>query len=121
MEQKKGKILLVDDHGDTGKVFQMLLERQGYHVKIAFNVKGAMDAAALDHYDLLISDIGLPDGTGLDLMRSLREKQDIKGIALSGFGMDEDIEKSHDAGFSEHLTKPVNFQKLKAAVEQLLT
>jgi CheY-like chemotaxis protein len=113
-------ILLVDDHGDTSKVFQMLLERRGYAVSVASSVAQALELAKGQVFDLLISDIGLPDGTGLDIMRKLREVRDIPGIALSGFGMEEDRQRSHEAGFSEHLTKPVNFQKLYDAVQRLI-
>ena len=71
-------------------------------------------------FDLVISDIGLPDGTGHQLMVALKAKYpDLKGIALSGYGMDEDVRLSHEAGFDVHLTKPVHFASLTAAIHQL--
>jgi CheY-like chemotaxis protein len=70
-------------------------------------------------FDLLISDIGLPDGSGLDLMRLLLQRRPIKGIALSGFGMEEDVKKSKEAGFYEHLIKPINFNRLESAIRDL--
>ena len=72
-------------------------------------------------FDLLISDIGLPDGTGLDVMQHLRARQGIKGIALSGFGMEEDLRRSRDAGFSRHLTKPINLQTLQQTIDEVLS
>jgi CheY-like chemotaxis protein len=68
----------------------------------------------------LISDIGLPDGTGLDLMKTLKGDRPIKGIALSGFGMEEDVRRSREAGFHMHLIKPVSFQKLNEAIDELM-
>jgi DNA-binding response OmpR family regulator len=69
--------------------------------------------------DLVISDIGLPDGTGLQLMTALKDKYRIKGIALSGYGMEEDVRRSREAGFDVHLTKPVHFSSLSAAIHNL--
>jgi hypothetical protein len=70
-------------------------------------------------FDLLVSDIGLPDGTGMDVMRHMRKNTQLKGIALSGFGQDEDLRQSREAGFETHLTKPVNFQMLRDVIERL--
>jgi CheY-like chemotaxis protein len=95
-----------------------LLERLGYRVTTAHTVAAALDAFGRGRFDLVISDIGLPDGSGLELMRELRCQREIRGIALSGFGMEEDVRKSKEAGFLEHLTKPVNFQKLDAVIRQ---
>ena len=72
-------------------------------------------------FDLVISDVGLPDGSGLDLMSRLRERYSLSGIALSGFGMDEDRAASEAAGFAEHLTKPVDVERLRNAIERLMT
>jgi DNA-binding response OmpR family regulator len=70
---------------------------------------------------LLISDVGLPDGSGLDLMKALRDAQGMKGIALSGFGTDEDVAASAAAGFAAHITKPVDWDRLRAEIEKLTT
>jgi CheY-like chemotaxis protein len=118
---KETMILVVEDHADTATVMKLLLERKGYRVHIARCMKEALAWAADNHFNLLISDIGLPDGSGLDLMRALREQGDVKGIALSGFGMEEDIRNSIEAGFAEHITKPVSYQRLREAIERLLT
>jgi two-component system CheB/CheR fusion protein len=117
------RILLVDDHEDTSRAMARLLEQLGYDVATADSVHAALDASQQRPFDLLISDIGLPDGSGLDLMRQLlhRAGRPIKAVALSGFGMDEDIRKSKDAGFAEHLTKPVSFPQLQEVIHRLTT
>ena len=116
------RILLVDDHEDTNRAMGRLLRRLGYNVQTAGSVQDALSAAESDPpFDLLISDIGLPDGSGLQLMEELLKRRPIKGIALSGFGMEEDVKKSKQAGFYEHLTKPINFKRLETAIKQLTT
>jgi len=119
-EQIPRRILLVDDHADTSSVMKLLLERRGYSVDTAWDVASGLEHARTREYDLLISDIGLPDGSGLDLMRAIRAFKPLPGIALSGFGMEDDIRRSHEAGFSEHLIKPVNFQALQDAIQRVL-
>src|SRR5207253_11307985 len=94
------RILLVDDHQDTCIALERLLVRRGHLVAAAHNVRSAMEAAARNSFDLLISDIALPDGTGTELMTYLRAMSPLPGIAISGFGMNGDIEKSIDAGFA---------------------
>ncbi len=118
-EQRSLRILIVDDHADTSRVMQLLLERRGYVVQTASTLQSAFDTAIQNDYDLLISDIGLPDGSGLDLMRRLQERKPMLGVALSGFGMEEDIQKSIEAGFVEHLTKPVNFKQLQEVIHRI--
>ena len=66
-----------------------------------------------------LSDLGLPDGSGLDLMRELAGRTALRGIALSGYGMEEDVRQSLEAGFAKHLTKPVNLQALQAALREV--
>jgi len=70
-------------------------------------------------FDLLVSDIGLPDGSEHDLMRQIRAKQSIAGIALSGFGMEDDLEKSRAVSFTEHLIKPINVDRLQATLREI--
>ncbi len=106
-------ILLVDDHPDTLSTLQRLLIRRGHRVVTAASASSATIAAASEPLDIVISDIGLPDRSGLDLMRELHERYGLKGIALSGFGTDSDIALSRDAGFCGHLTKPIDFAELE--------
>ena len=115
------RILLVDDHQDTCTALERLLVRRGHLVAAAHNVRSAMEAAANNQFDLLISDIALPDGTGTELMRFIRAMRPVRGIAISGFGMNGDIEKSLNAGFSEHLVKPLKLEKLEAAIDRVMS
>ena len=109
-------ILLVEDHADTVRAMQRLLRRRGYNVQSATSMAEALRAAADSPFDLVVSDIGLPDGSGLELMRHLLARRPIRGIALSGFGMEQDVERSRAAGFSEHLIKPIDLAQLEAAI-----
>src|SRR5207237_4095506 len=110
------RILLVDDHTDTVITLGALLRNLGYDVACAETVKQALELAKESRFDLLVSDIGLPDGSGHDLMRQIRARQSIAGIALSGFGMEDDLEKSRAVGFTDHLIKPVNVDRLQATL-----
>lgn len=112
------RILLVEDHEDTAEIFERLLRRRGYEVRVASSLQSALSVDR-EAFDLLLSDVGLSDGSGLDLMRALRQKGKVKGIALSGFGTEDDVRASKDAGFAAHLTKPVNFSDLLAAIAAL--
>jgi signal transduction histidine kinase/CheY-like chemotaxis protein len=117
IEARALRILLVDDHQDTCAALEKLLVRRGHLVAATHNVRSAMEAAVRNRFDLLISDIALPDGSGMELMMQLHAISRIPGIAISGFGNNGDIEKSLQAGFSEHLIKPVKLEKLEAAIE----
>ncbi len=110
-------MLLVDDHEDTRYVIRRLLAP--HDVRTAGSVSEALEEATQHDFDLLVSDIGLPDGSGLDLMKQLRDGYNMKGIALSGYGMEEDVRRSLDAGFNAHLTKPITSEALHAAIEKL--
>jgi signal transduction histidine kinase len=114
------KILLVDDHEDTCAALEKLLVRHGHLVAATHNVRSAMEAAVRNKFDLLISDIALPDGSGLDLMMQLHAISKIPGIAISGFGNNGDIERSLQAGFSEHLIKPIKLENLEVAIERAI-
>jgi signal transduction histidine kinase len=114
------KILLVDDHQDTCAALEKLLVRRGHLVAATHNVRSAMEASVRNKFDLLISDIALPDGSGMDLMKQLRAISKIPGIAISGFGNNGDIERSLQAGFSEHLIKPIKLENLEAAIERAI-
>ncbi len=113
------QILLVEDNVDTGGLLLKILTRRGYDVKLVTSVAEALEEAGRSEYHLLISDIGLPDGSGLELMQKLKECHPMPGIAMSGFGMDEDIRRSREAGFIDHLTKPVSISKLDEAIKKL--
>jgi PAS domain S-box-containing protein len=112
-------ILLVEDHADTAEALADLLHSRGYQVTIAGSISEALEKAEATEgrrIDLVVSDLGLPDGSGMDLMRELSGRHGLTGIALSGYGMEEDVRKSHEAGFRRHLTKPVDVRALEEAI-----
>jgi CheY-like chemotaxis protein len=113
------RILVVDDHRDTLRSMKLLLTRLGYQVLAAENMTEALVIAEEEQFDILLSDIGLPDGSGLELLKRIRLTRDVPALALSGFGMDEDLQRSRDAGFSDHLTKPVSLDRLQSAIAEL--
>jgi len=118
------RVLLVEDHVDTAATLQRLLTNSGYVVQMATDVASALQRMEEGEFDLLVSDIGLPDGSGLELMPKFAAAagdRPIAGIALSGFGMPEDLERSFSAGFNEHLIKPVDFALLRKALGRIST
>ncbi len=107
------RILLVEDHGVTAKLIRMVLAKEGHSVETAGDVATALELAGRQPFDLLFSDLGLPDGSGHDLIRGLRERgHKFPGIALSGYGQEEDVRRSYEAGFAAHLTKPASREAL---------
>jgi CheY-like chemotaxis protein len=118
-EERPLKILLVEDHADTLRVMIKLLEKCGHLVTPAENVSKAKALEAAQEFDLLISDLGLPDGSGLEIMQQAKAHRGIPGIALSGYGTEEDIRQSRAAGFQEHLVKPINFSTLVQAIRSV--
>ena len=118
---KQYKILLVEDHADTRHVMSLLLKSFGCDVTLASTVREAVALAEREKFDLLVSDLGLPDGTGLDVVRQVSQRQPapFKAIAISGFGQDEDLRRSREAGFDLHLTKPINLKALEEALANL--
>ena len=113
--QKKpgARILLVEDHEPTRNALANLLTRRHYKIQAAGSVAEARKIAAEEKIDFVISDVGLPDGSGNDLMKELCQHYALKGIALTGYGMEDDVQKSLAAGFVAHLTKPVHIQALE--------
>ena len=114
------KILLVDDYPDTAQAYARLLRRDGFDVSIATDCQTARAAAAESNFDLLVCDLGLPDGDGCDLLRELRQRRALVGIAVTGSGMGEDYRRSHEAGFLFHLLKPISIDSLSAAIRAAL-
>jgi CheY-like chemotaxis protein len=113
-------ILVVEDDEPTRQVMARLLDKLGYNTVTASSKASAIEAASRNRFDLLISDLGLPDGSGHELMRQIRQQYArIRGIALSGYGMEEDLKQSSEAGFHEHLTKPVDLVRLEAAIRRV--
>lgn len=112
-------ILLVEDHEDTRVVLESLLRRQKHEVKAAGSAQEALKLAEEGSFDFVISDIGLPDQSGLELMEQLRDRFGLRGIGLSGYGMEEDIARASKAGFVRHLTKPIRLDRLNEVIAEL--
>lgn len=113
------RILLVEDHAQTRATLRALLERRGYEVVPVSSAQEALDAARHQEFALVLSDIGLPDTDGFTLMGELKERHGLKGIALTGYGMEDDLVKSNHAGFVAHLTKPISVSVLDRALDQV--
>ena len=111
------RLLVIEDHEPTLAVLARLLRRHGHDVLAAGTVKGALWLASTHSFDLVISDIGLPDGNGIDLMRQLTKDYGLRGIALSGYGMAADHVKTQEAGFLAHLVKPISFDQLHRVLQ----
>src|SRR4051812_47387099 len=115
------KFFVVENHQDTLDAIKMFLEAQGHTVTAARDVKSALKLAPKTAFDVLIGDIGLPDGDGWELLKQLREKMpDVKAIAMSGYGMRADLEKSKVAGYGAHIVKPFGPNELAAALKKVM-
>jgi two-component system CheB/CheR fusion protein len=114
------RVLLVDDHADTLASLRMLLEHRGFSVTTASNGGTAIELASQARFDVLISDIGLPDSTGYDVVQAVQALQSIPAIAFSGYGTEDDIDRSRRAGFDRHFTKPVMVSRLIDAILELV-
>lgn len=113
-------ILLVEDHADTAQALRESLTASGHRVRVASSVAAALREATVEPCELLISDVGLPDGTGVDLLRRITPPPSLGAIAMSGFGMEADLARSRAAGFARHLTKPVDLSVLEEIIGQLV-
>ncbi|WP_395744828.1 PAS domain S-box protein [Prosthecobacter sp.] len=114
------RLLLVEDHADTARILSRQLCKAGVTVLQAADVNSAIKLAEHESFDLLVSDLGLPDGSGYDVMRRVRAARGMPGIAMSGYGMEEDMRRSREAGFSEHLVKPIDLRELIAAIRRVV-
>ncbi|HJT82501.1 MAG TPA: response regulator [Chthoniobacterales bacterium] len=113
------RILLVEDHQDTRQILTRLLTHWGFDVATAENLQRGLDELSHQPFDVLLSDIGLPDGTGYALVNEARRRGgDLLAIALSGFGFPTEKELSLKTGFDHHLTKPFDCQQLRSLLEQ---
>ena len=115
------RLLLVEDHSVTAQLTKMVLTAEGHRVETAGDVATALQLAEQMSFDLMVSDLGLPDGSGYDLMRKLGERgHRFPGIALSGYGMDDDLRRSCEAGFATHLTKPASPKAIAEAIASVM-
>ena len=112
-------ILLVEDHSPTRIALERLLNRRNFRVLAAASAKEALALAEAEKIDLVISDVGLPDQSGYELMAQLEERHQLKGIALSGYAMEKDLGQGNAPVFAIHLVKPVSMQALDAAISAI--
>jgi PAS domain S-box-containing protein len=120
--QKPGKslrILLVEDHRDTRHALSRLLTHFGHQISVADNTQSALDVIESQKFDVVLCDIGLPDGSGYDVISEAKRKQPVKAVALTGFGTEEDIRHGKEAGFDFHLVKPIDFHELRTVLDQV--
>jgi len=113
------RILLVEDHGDTRRTLARLLAHFGHKIAVADTQQSALELLRSRPFDVVLSDIGLPDGSGYDVISEAKRGRHLAGIALTGYGTDEDIRRGKRAGFDFHLTKPVDFQELRTVLDQV--
>ena len=113
------EILVVEDHGDTRRVLTTLLGHFGHAISAADTVKSASAFVKAKRFDAVVSDLGLPDGTGYDVIREAKRRHNLTGIALTALGEYSDVCRSHEAGFDFHLTKPVDFSELRTVLEKV--
>jgi PAS domain S-box-containing protein len=113
------RILLVEDHGDTRRTLSRLLSHFGHNISVADCTQSALEIVNSKEFDVVLSDIALPDGSGYEVISQAKRKQRLKGVALTGFGSDEDIRRGKEAGFDFHLTKPVDFHELRSILSQV--
>jgi PAS domain S-box-containing protein len=113
------RILLVEDHGDTRRTLARLLAHFGHQIDVADSRQSAFEMLQSRAFDVVLSDIGLPDGSGYDVISQAKRNHRVAGIALTGFGTDEDIRRGKAAGFDFHLTKPVDFHELRTVLDQV--
>jgi PAS domain S-box-containing protein len=113
------RILLVEDHADTRRTLSRLLSHFGHDISVADSTQSALEIVKAKQFDVVLSDIGLPDGSGYDVISQAKRKQRLKGVALTGFGSEADIRRGQEAGFDFHLIKPVDFHELRSVLDQV--
>jgi CheY-like chemotaxis protein len=112
-------ILVVEDHRDSALALTHLLRFYGHRAQIADSCRRAKQMFAAERYDLVLCDLGLPDGDGCDLLHELRAIAPVKALAITGFGMTDDLARTRDAGFLAHITKPVVADRLRTILSEL--
>lgn len=118
MSEKQLRVIVVEDHADMADALRQFLTSVGYHVYIAPDVASARALAKAIEFDVLLSDLRLPDGTGWDLMEELSADRPVNGVAMSGYNAKEDLERSKQVGFLFHISKPLMPGTLTAALEE---
>ena len=110
------RLIVVEDHAETAEGLKRFLSAVGYKVFVATDMASALSLASAVEFDVLVSDLGLPDGTGWELLKRLSVARRIRAIAFSGYNSPADRQRSVEAGFLEHLAKPLAPDQLCAAI-----
>jgi DNA-binding response OmpR family regulator len=113
------QILVVEDHGDTRRALTGLLGHFGHAISAADTVKSARAFLKAKRFDAIVSDVGLPDGSGYDLIREAKRRQHLTGVALTAHGEYDDVQRGFEAGFDYHLTKPIDFGELRSVLSRI--
>ena len=119
---KSGKtlrILVVEDHRETLQALSRLLTHFGHEIFLADGAQSALEIIGSREFDVVLSDIALPDGSGYDVISEAKRKQPVKAVALTGFGATADIQRGKEAGFDFHLTKPIDFHELRTVLDRV--
>ena len=117
------RVLIVDDNADSADSIAAILETSGHEVEVAYSAQKALEMAVEHQPDIVLLDIGLPDMDGYEVAKHLRQTPELKEmrlIAITGYGQESDRQRSREAGFDEHLVKPVEWQKLEELLASLM-
>jgi CheY-like chemotaxis protein/anti-sigma regulatory factor (Ser/Thr protein kinase) len=114
------RLLVVEDNLDVAEMLRAFLEEQGYEVSTVQSISHALEVFESQPFDLVISDVGLPDGSGISLIRQLKARRPVQAIALSGHASETLVTLCKRAGFSEYLVKPAEEEDLLNAIRRLL-
>ena len=118
MSQRQIRVIVVEDHANSAEGLKKFLSGVGYKVFVATDMSSALSLASAVEFDVLLSDLALPDGSGWELMKRLSAERRIRGIAFSGHNSPDDLQRSAEAGFLEHIPKPLSPEKLCAAIDR---
>ena len=116
---KRLRILLVEDHQDTRLTLSRLLTHFGHQISVAANRQSALDIMVSQQFDVILCDIGLPDGSGYEVISQAKRQHPVKGVAITGFGTEADVRRSTEAGFDFHLVKPIDLRELQEVLDQV--
>ena len=116
---KSLRILVVEDHSDTRQTLSRLLTYFGHQISVADNTQNALEIMGSQEFDVILSDIGLPDGSGYEVISQAKRKHPVKAVAITGFGTDEDIRRGKEAGCDFHLVKPIDLHELRNVLDQV--
>jgi CheY-like chemotaxis protein len=117
---RRPRVLVVDDDADSAELYAALLDRRGLEVTIATSYAAALQVARTAEFDVIMTDINLPDGDGCDLFHQVRRIRDVPGIAVTGLSGGDARRRSQEAGFVEHIVKPVDVERVVQIVRRLL-